>query len=113
MSRAGLIYAVRWTLDKHKIVQTKKEGAEELRAWKTYYESQGWTVRGSGADHYIATPPGREPPFTVADDPRHAIRFCVYDEETKQEVWEPPKPKVARPKSDEPKPRRGRKPVGV
>ena len=51
------IHAVRWTLNQARIVRTKKRGHELLMVWKKWKERQGWNVRGSNGNGYIATSP--------------------------------------------------------
>ena len=77
--RPKRIYAVVWSWRKHKIVRTKKEGAEELKAWKMSYEAQGWKVRRSGPDAFIATHPETEK--------QKSIVFHEYDAETKERLY--------------------------
>lgn len=77
--RSKPLYVLHWTPGHHRQVKTKKAGAHALKAWKRWYERKGWSVWGSATDgHYIATPRNAEGPFSLENDPRHAICFRVY-----------------------------------
>lgn len=67
------IHAVRWTLNQARIVKTKKRGHELLMVWKKWKERQGWTVRGSSGNGYIAYGPNGE---------KQACALRSYDPET-------------------------------
>lgn len=110
MPRSDRIYAVVWTWREGKIVPTKKAGRDEMRAWKERYEAQGWGVRASGPDAYIARAPESENGI-VRD--AHAIVFHEYDAATKERIFDPPKSRKPVKRPATPKPRRGRKPIGV
>ena len=71
------IHAVRWTLNQARIVRTKKRGNELLMVWKRWKERQGWTVRGSSGNGYIAYGPSGE---------REAAALRSYSPETLQQL---------------------------
>ena len=71
------IHAVRWTLNQARIVRTKKRGHELLMVWKKWKERQGWEVRGSAGNGYVATAPSGE---------QHACALRSYLPDTLSEI---------------------------
>lgn len=49
---------LRWSLGRHRVVPTKKEGARLQKVWKRWKERQGWRVSGNATNGYRAYPPG-------------------------------------------------------
>lgn len=109
------IYAVVWTWKKHRVVKTKKRGMQAARAWKWWYERQGWRVRslGQGLEGYLAYAPDYSYEDWNDHGPDARVHVCsvhTYDAETKERIYPaPPKPRAEKPKIE--RPRRGRKPV--
>jgi hypothetical protein len=50
-SKRNKIYAVLWTLGKHRIVITKTEGLRLVKLWKDWHRRCGWEVKGNVATH--------------------------------------------------------------
>lgn len=50
-SKRNKIYAVLWTLGKHRITITKGEALRVERVWKDWHRRQGWTVVKNVATH--------------------------------------------------------------
>ena len=71
------IVAVVWTWKKHSVCKTKKRAHEKMRAWRKWYERQGWTVRGNATTGYIAYHDDHE---------RHACTIHHYDPLTRERL---------------------------
>ena len=50
-SKRGKIYAVEWTLKKHRITITKGEALRVERVWKDWHRRCGWLVQKNVATH--------------------------------------------------------------
>ena len=70
------IYAVVWTPSKSRQVKTKALGTRKMRAWKRWYERQGWKVVNHATGYFARSPAGE----------MHAILLHEYDKETRERL---------------------------
>lgn len=72
------LYAVCWSMRKHRRTKTKKRALELQKVWAAWYTRQGWDVTRFGNDAYQATSTTGE---------RHVIVLHEYDPKTLERIW--------------------------
>lgn len=70
------IYAVVWTWNQGRQVRTKALGTRKMRAWKRWYERQGWKVVNHASGYFARSPAGE----------LHAILLHEYDRDTHERL---------------------------
>lgn len=67
------VYALSWTWRQGKVYKTKVKAQAKMKAWKKWYERQGWKV---------ISIPGQSGYFAAKGNERHSIALHEYEKET-------------------------------
>lgn len=80
------IYALVWTHRRHRVYKTKARAQVKLKAWKRWYERQGWKVNSHATGYFAVSPDATLQGAAAKSTERHAISLHEYDRDTHERL---------------------------